>query len=140
MTAGFFACYFNICISLFSNADNRYDVVLQAAANGQLSNQLVQVTIRNIDEGTPVFTSADIQTIDENSLAVTTLTATDSDGDDDAISYSLTGKGPDASAFRLTGDALAFIRAPDFEAPTDSDGNNVYEVTVSAASNGKVTE
>ncbi|MDT8421905.1 MAG: tandem-95 repeat protein, partial [Desulfuromonadales bacterium] len=69
--------------------------------------------------------------IPENQAVVTTVTATDVDGD--SLSYSIVG-GTDAGRFSintLTGE-LSFNPAPDYEAPTDSDGNNIYQVTVKA--------
>ena len=67
--------------------------------------------------------------IPENSTAVTTLTSTDVDGG--APVYSLIG-GSDQARFSLNASTgvLAFLTSPDFDAPTDADANNVYEVTV----------
>jgi outer membrane lipoprotein-sorting protein len=65
----------------------------------------------------------------ENMSAVTTVTSTDVEGD--AVQYAIAG-GADAAEFRIdavTG-ALVFASAPNYEAPTDNDGDNVYEVTV----------
>ena len=66
----------------------------------------------------------------ENTAAVTTVTATDPDVGQ-TLSYSING-GADASKFAInvTMGALAFLTAPNFEAPTDAGGNNVYDVTV----------
>ena len=42
--------------------------------------------------------------------------------------------GDDGGKFNIsTGGALTFKVKPDFEAPTDANGDNVYEVTVRAA-------
>ena len=65
--------------------------------------------------------------IPENSTAVHTFTA------NKGVTWSLAG-GSDASKFTInpsTG-ALSFITAPDYENPTDSDRNNIYNVIVSA--------
>ena len=50
-----------------------------------------------------------------------------------AITFSING-GVDASKFTInaTTGVLAFVSAPDFEAPTDVNGDNIYEVTVRA--------
>ena len=50
---------------------------------------------------------------------------------DRRLSYSIVG-GADASQFTIdaTTGALAFVTAPNFEAPTDAGANNVYDVTV----------
>jgi Repeat of unknown function (DUF5648) len=71
--------------------------------------------------------------IAENTTAVTTVTATET-GVGQTLSYSIIG-GADASKFAIgasTG-ALSFVTAPNFEAPTDTGGNNVYDVTVKAS-------
>ena len=65
--------------------------------------------------------------LDENQTAIARLTA------DQTVTWSLDG-GSDAASFRIdpaTG-ALAFVNAPDFENPTDSDRNNGYVVRVKA--------
>ena len=66
----------------------------------------------------------------ENTTAVTTVTATDADVGD-ILTYSITG-GADAALFSINGTsgALTFNAAPDFETPTDANGDNVYEVSV----------
>jgi len=69
--------------------------------------------------------------VDENETAVTTVVATDADGDD--ITYQITG-GDDSAEFNInssTGE-LTFVNAPDFENPADNDANNSYIVTVRA--------
>ncbi|MBX3680413.1 MAG: DUF4347 domain-containing protein, partial [Rhodocyclaceae bacterium] len=68
----------------------------------------------------------------ENTTAVTTVTATDVDGP--ALTYSISG-GADAGKFAINASSgvLTFIVAPDYEAPTDVGGNNVYDVTVSVS-------
>lgn len=79
----------------------------------------------------PVFTSPQNVAVEENNTIAYTATATDADGD--ALTFSLTG-GLDQTLFSLgamTG-VLSFNTAPSFEAPADSDGNNTYiiEITV----------
>ena len=77
----------------------------------------------------PSFTSAASVTVPENSGGtIYTATATDPDGD--GLTFSLAG-GADQAAFRITAaGALSFAAAPDFEAPADADGNNIYLVTI----------
>ncbi len=67
--------------------------------------------------------------VNEGVTAVTTVTATDIDGD--TLTYRIV-PGTDSSKFRIdaaTG-VLTFVGAPDFESPTDVGGNNVYNITV----------
>ena len=68
--------------------------------------------------------------IAENTTVVTTVTATDPDAGQ-TLSYAIVG-GADAAKFTInaTTGALAFATAPNFEAPTDSGANNVYDVIV----------
>ncbi|MDB5870630.1 MAG: glycosyl hydrolase, partial [Ramlibacter sp.] len=87
-----------------------------------------------IPQAPPVINSdggGDTASIDvpENSTVVTTVTATDINAD--VLTYSIVG-GADASKFAIdasTGE-LSFISAPNFEAPADAGGNNVYDVVV----------
>ena len=68
-------------------------------------------------------------------LAVYTFAA--SDVEEDTVTYTMSGA--DMSKFTLTGGALSFQAAPDFETPGSADGDNVYEVTITAASTGSAT-
>lgn len=98
----------------------------------QGSNYWVDVTFDpgEISTDPPVFTSSAAVTVAENSVLAATVVAQDAD----PISYGIQG-GADAAAFTIdaiTG-ALSFVFAPDFEVPTDSNVDNVFEVTVSAS-------
>ena len=79
----------------------------------------------------PVITSPAAVSPAENQTTVATVTATDADGD--IPTFSITG-GADAALFDLgvNSGVLTFNAAPDFENPTDSDFDNVYEVEVTA--------
>ncbi len=84
----------------------------------------------------PVITSnggGDAATVlvPENGTAVTTVKATDQEPG--ALKYAIVG-GADSAAFTIdesTG-AIAFKTAPDYEAPHDVGGNNVYDIVVRA--------
>jgi len=80
----------------------------------------------------PTFTNvrADaVICVDENQTFVIDLAAHDADGD--ALTYEIAG-GADAGAFEIDAETgeLTFVAGPDYEAPTDANGNNVYNVTV----------
>lgn len=80
----------------------------------------------------PTFTSAATATTPENTSG-TIYTATASDLDGNALTFSLSG-GADRAAFTISGGgALAFVVPPDFEAPTDADQNNVYLVQIAVS-------
>ncbi|WP_216665622.1 cadherin domain-containing protein, partial [Pseudoruegeria sp. HB172150] len=92
-------------------------------------------TILN-DENAPVFTAGQIGfdaiEVEEDQTAVYDFDAVDADGD--TVTYSL-GGGADVSLFTIdsaTGE-VSFVIAPDYEAPADADGDNVYEFEVVAS-------
>ena len=74
---------------------------------------------------------------------VSTYSATDPDGDDaESLKWSLSGR--DAATFRIGNYSspdergkLYFRESPDYEAPTDSGRDNVYEVTVEVTDRGR---
>jgi hypothetical protein len=95
------------------------------------------------DQDAPIITSngggsSASVSIQENTTTVTTVAATDADSA--GLTYSISG-GADAAKFKInaTTGALAFVAAPNFEAPTDVGGNNVYDVQV-RASDGSLTD
>ncbi len=75
----------------------------------------------------------------ENSTAVTTVKASDPDTGA-TLTYSIIDGGDAAFfAIKATTGALSFVVAPNFEAPHDAGGNNVYDVTVKV-SDGTFTD
>ncbi|HTU10123.1 MAG TPA: PQQ-dependent sugar dehydrogenase [Allosphingosinicella sp.] len=80
----------------------------------------------------PAITSPATANAAENATGtIYTATATDPDGD--ALTFSLSG-GADRAAFSITAaGALSFAQPPDFENPTDADTNNVYLVQISVS-------
>jgi glucose/arabinose dehydrogenase len=80
----------------------------------------------------PVFSSATSASVPENSSGVIyTAVATDADGN--ALTYSLSG-GADRAAFQISpSGGLSFVASPDFEAPTDANADNVYQVEISVS-------
>ncbi len=99
------------------------------AAGASVSNNF---TI-NVTDGNepPVFTSENSKSIPENTTAALTLSATDVDTNS-TLTYSLAG-GDDQALFSLSGTALSFSTAPNFENATDANTDNVYEVIVRAS-------
>lgn len=86
----------------------------------------------------PSITSTSTAQVDEN-VRTPAYRASAADAQGQTVAFSLSG-GADASKFtidRTTGE-VSFSAPPDFEAPTDSDRNNVYEIVV-AASDGLAT-
>jgi hypothetical protein len=132
-----------------SGANNTYVVQVRATdLFGNYTDQTFTAIVTAVNEFAPVISSngggptASV-TLAENTVTVTTVVATDADGD--TVTYSIvpvgSGGGADAPLFAihpLTG-ALVFTTSPDFEAPGSSLGTNVYQVTVQA-SDGTLTD
>ena len=89
----------------------------------------VTITVEDLDEGFEISGAAFI-TREENTTGVLeTYTATDPEGKD--LTWS-TG-GTDADDFTLGDGALSFALTPDYDAPLDSDEDNLYSLDVSAS-------
>ena len=95
---------------------------------------------------TPVITSGSglssiSVAISENTTAVTTIQATDADVPVQNLTYSILG-GADASKFTINSSTgvVAFVTAPDYESPTDSDTNNTYIIEVQVTDNGSIAK
>jgi hypothetical protein len=122
--------------------NNIYEVVVQVSDGRLTDSQTINVTVTNVSEA-PVITSngggpTATFSVPENSGTATTVTAIDPEGA--AVTYAIVG-GTDAALFRIdaaTG-ALTFVNTPDFEAPGDQNGDNVYGVIVQA-SDGTLTD
>jgi hypothetical protein len=99
---------------------------------GSSSPAVVQVT-----NTAPTITDPGALSLLEGETTVATIAASDSQND--SLSFSI-ASGDDEDLFSITtGGALTFATAPDFEAPADSDTDNVYDVTVQV-SDGSLTD
>ena len=79
----------------------------------------------------PVWSSATTASVSEGvATSFYNCAATDAEGG--TVTYSIVG-GADAALFTLTGTALRFTVARDYETPTDTGTNNVYNVTLRAS-------
>ncbi|MEQ9484082.1 Ig-like domain-containing protein [Coleofasciculus sp. F4-SAH-05] len=129
----------SLTVTLPQGIDGDYFFIVQTDAGNQVfelnnetdNNGVSQIlTINDINES-PTITSNSTPNLDENTTLVTTITATDPDGD--IPTFSITG-GSDSSFFTLdanTGE-LSFNNPANFETPLDADGNNSYDVEITA--------
>jgi serralysin len=115
-----------------------YDVIVRASDGSLFDDQAIAITTTNVNES-PTITSnaggasATIQ-VQENKTAVTTVVATDPDGAGNGLTYSIAASSIDGAHFTIdpvTG-ALSFNSAPDYEAPTDANVNNIYQLRIVA--------
>ncbi|MXO02709.1 hypothetical protein GR156_20555, partial [Shinella zoogloeoides] len=83
------------------------------------------------NEGPAIDTPTTFVTAEGVTSGVADIDATDPDGD--TVRYSISGA--DAGLFRIDEETgvIDFITAPDFEKPSDADGDNSYEIVVSAS-------
>jgi serralysin len=120
-----------------ANGDNAYEITIRVSDGTATTDQTVTITVTDENE-MPGFTSASAVEVEENVTGVVyTAVATDPEGED--ITYSLTGD--DAALFTIdaaTGE-VRFVSSPDFENPQDADGDNVYEIEITA-SDGTIAE
>ncbi|MEM8685443.1 MAG: tandem-95 repeat protein, partial [Pseudomonadota bacterium] len=92
-----------------------------------------------IDNTPPTISTPAEATVDEGTLLVADVDATDLEGSD--VTYDIVG-GADAALFTIdpaTGE-VSFLAEPDFETPLDADQDNVYDVVVSASDGDVASE
>ncbi len=112
--------------------------VRATSSDGSFNTAVMTINLNSVNDNMPVITSngggaAAVISLAENGTVVTTVTAIDADLPGQTMNYSIAG-GADAGQFAIdsaTGE-LTFITPPDYEAPADTNGDNVYEVIVQA--------
>ena len=119
-----------------NGANNVYDITV-TASDGLLSStpRAVAITLTNVNEA-PSITSGATASLGENAPG-TVYTATGSDPDaGSTLSFALGGV--DAGLFSINASSgnVTFKATPNFEAPTDSGRNNVYDITVTTSDGG----
>ena len=131
-----------------------YSLVIRTTDNNlAYYDETFTINVTDVNE-TPLITSngggatATIL-VSENTTAVTTVVAADPDlgGANDLLNnfenltYSITG-GADQLKFVIDANTgmLAFVTAPDFEVRTDADGDNIYDVVVTATDGGHLSD
>ncbi|WP_019962479.1 cadherin repeat domain-containing protein, partial [Woodsholea maritima] len=115
------------------DGNNGYALILRASDGTRYNDKAFSVSVGNINEFTPSWTSGGNIAVNENVTGVIS-TVHASDGDGQSITYSIVG-GADAGAFTInaTTGALQFKNSPDFENPHDQDGNNGYVIVLRAS-------
>ena len=99
-----------------------YTATVTATDGTNSTDQSVTVTVTDVDDVAPVFTSSATFSAAENQTAIDTVTATDVDTDNSAISFTVSG-----SELSITSaGVLTFASAPDYETKTS------YTATVTA--------
>ena len=121
--------------SLTNAATSPQGIITSIKGTGKFSNQPIATLTFDLQlPAAPEITSLGPFAVAEGATAVATLTASDDDTASGQLTWTIpsgTDGGADADKFMLgsTG-VLTFTTAPDYEAPTDTKTDNVYEVTV----------
>ena len=129
-----------VTITTQTDTDEMDDtVILTHSVSGgnyeSLSAESVTVTISETDDATnnpPTFTSTNTFDVDENTIEVGTVVATDPNARDHITGYEITGGDHQAQFSITSGGVLSLATAPDFERPAA--GTNTYTIVVTATS------
>ena len=118
-----------------ANADNVYEVIVaasdeSAAQLNRYGSLAVRVTVTDVNETPTIKGPASPVSFAENGSGAV-ATHTTADPDDDTVTLSLGGS--DKDHFTLANGVITFNTAPDFEARADSNGDNDYELTLTAS-------
>jgi VCBS repeat-containing protein len=110
--------------------DNTYNFTVTVSDGSLSSSQSIAVAVGNVNEA-PSFSIASAQSYVENSGATISVAANDPDASS-SLTYTLSGT--DASKFTISSSGvLSFSSAPDYESPSDSGSNNVFNVSVAVS-------
>ena len=114
--------------------NNAYEVIIHASDGSNRASFPVTVVIADVDETPLVAGPGSINVRGGTTAYVGRYGATDAEG---FVTSWEPLSGVDAQHFEFSnaGD-LSFTAVPDFDNPADTDGENTYEVTVSASSDG----
>ena len=121
------------------NRDHTYEFILHASDDDYSASIDINVTITNLNDETPQFTSATTEAIDYSDivLGATVYTATSTDADaNDQIAYTLGGADQQHFALDSSSGALAFSELPSLVNPKDANTDNTYELTITATDLG----
>ena len=87
-----------------------------------------------VSNNPPVFSNSSSFSVEENTVSVGVVSASDSDGQDSVTGFRVSG-GVDSARFTITGGGvLTFNSAPNYESPQDNGTDNVYVLEVEATS------
>jgi len=117
-----------------SNGDNVYGITVNVSDGNSTVTKDVAITVTDVvneSNQSPTITSGNAVNFAENSTGTVYATVA-SDPENDGLTYSLTGT--DASLFNIGNTGLVtFKTPPNFESPTDSNGDNIYDITVNVS-------
>ncbi|MDR9440413.1 MAG: DUF4214 domain-containing protein [Halomonas sp.] len=124
-----------------ADGDNRYALTVTAEdPDGASTTEIFAVEVLDVNEA-PVLSAITDQAVDESSPAGTVvITAAASDPDGDLLTFSLGGDDADAFTVDAASGEIGLGFSPDFEAPADADGDNRYDLALTATDSGGASD
>ena len=114
-----------------SRRDNVYNLSVRASDGRNYGYLEVTVTVEDVNEAPTITTTSKTAFSYRENGTATIYTFKATDPERSAIAWSVSGTDEDDFAISETG-VLSFASSPNYESPTDSGRDNVYEVTVVA--------
>ena len=118
-----------------SDEDNVYDVTVQARDGSLTGEQGVTVTVTDALDKISISGSATVSYAENGAAAIAAYSVAEVDAS--TVAWSVTGVDAAKVSINASG-SLLFASSPDYEDPQDADTDNIYAVTVNAAS-GQLT-
>ena len=118
---------------LSQDGDNNYALDIIASDGTNSATLALAIEVTNLNDNTPAFDSDPGSiNVDEGATgSIYSASATDADGDD--LTYSLGGTDSGHFTLNTSSGELSLASALDFESPSDADGNNDYELEITAS-------
>ena len=114
-----------------SGRDNVYNLSVRASDGRYYGYHEVTVTVEDVNEAPTITTTSKTAFSYRENGTATIYTFKATDPERSAIAWSVSGTDEDDFTISETG-VLSFASSPNYESPTDSGRDNVYEVTVVA--------
>ena len=114
-----------------SGRDNVYNLSVRASDGRNYGYLEVTVTVEDVNEAPTITTTSKTAFSYRENGTATIYTFKATDPERSAIAWSVSGTDEDDFTISETG-VLSFASSPNYESPTDSGRDNVYEVTVVA--------
>ena len=111
-----------------TNLDNVYEIVVNVSDGFNLVSQEISISISEIPEAPEFINFTENYQVEENNRELGVVEVIDPEGDDFTLTYG--GTDLDQFLFNPITRALRFadFDAPNYENPTDADGDNIYEL------------
>ncbi|PWJ42198.1 Ig-like domain-containing protein [Sediminitomix flava] len=119
-----------------SNTDNVYELTVELTAGSEMVSKSITVTVTGLNDNSPVLTANNATVSEGHTGVITDAGVSGSDADGDALSYALSGLDADDFEIDESSGEISFVSVPDYESPVDSDGDNVYELTIDLSAGG----